>query len=123
MIRLAIPMQGESFCEHFGRGDGFFLCDLMGDALHRERPRIVPRPKPRCESVPRWLRDMGVTTVLAGGIGAVARQHLQELGVRVSAGHRGADPEQIIDQYLAHPSEHKENSCATLEHRHRHCRG
>ena len=123
MLRFAIPVIADSFCEHFGRCDGFFLCDLDEPQAAPARPRVVPRPKKRCESVPQWLAALGVTHVLAGGLGVVARNRLEELNIRVSPGHSGSEPMQIVLGYLRRPRDQRDNPCATFEHRHHHCNG
>jgi len=119
-VRIAIPVSGEVFCEHFGRCDGFYLCDVVDGAI--DRPRIVRRPKSKCESVPHWLREMGVTAVLVGGIGVVGTRRMAELGIEVATGHAGSDPQAIAQAFLREGPGTQENPCARFEHRHRHCK-
>jgi predicted Fe-Mo cluster-binding NifX family protein len=66
---------------------------------------------------------MGVTTLLVGGIGEVGRSNFQRLGIAVSTGHSGSEPENLIADYLTSPAQPKANPCANFEHRHHHCRG
>lgn len=122
-MRLALPVSGGAFSEHFGRCDGFFLCEVEPGSAEPRQPRVLPRPKTRCESVPRWLASLGVNCVLVGGIGAVAVKNLQNLGIRVGTGYRGQDPLAVVKDYLANPQAEHENPCATFEHRHHHCHG
>ncbi len=121
-MRIAVPVYEEVFCEHFGRANGFLLCEADEATRQLDRPRFVMRPKSKCESVPHWLKQMGVTTVLAGGIGGVAKHHLAELGITVSAGHTGRDPKDVVAGFLATPNQPRKNPCPDLEHRHHHCR-
>jgi len=120
-MRIAIPVSGEQFCEHFGRGDGFFVCEVDESTRAMERPRVLTRPRSKCESLPQWLQELRVNVVLVGGIGAVGQRHLEERGIRVYAGHSGQDPLRIVHAFLA-GNAGGENPCATFEHRHHHCR-
>ena len=120
-LRLAVPVRGQQFCEHFGRSDGFFLCEAKEDRSGVEQPRIVHRPKARCESLPDWLTELAVDVVLVGGIGSVGRRLLEEKGILVQTGHRGLDPAEIARAFLrGHQGD--TNPCSEFEHRHLHCR-
>ncbi|MGE5610451.1 MAG: NifB/NifX family molybdenum-iron cluster-binding protein [Bacillota bacterium] len=124
-MRIAVPVLGDVFCEHFGRSDGFFLCDVEEPMCQIERTRTIRRPRgnSKCESMPDWLAQMRITTLLVGGMGEVGRRHLDQLGIAVSVGHSGDDPLEVVKDFLAGSTEQRENPCAGFEHRHRHCRG
>jgi predicted Fe-Mo cluster-binding NifX family protein len=124
-MRIAVPVLDDVFCEHFGRSNGFFLCDVEEPTRQLGRTRTVlrPRGKGKCESLPDWLAQMGITMLLVGGMGEVGRHRFDQLGITVSVGHRGTDPQEVVTGFLAGSAEHKKNPCADFEHRHRHCRG
>lgn len=119
-LRIAIPVRGEVFCEHFGRCDGFYLCDVSEGAV--DRPRMVRRPRCKCESVPGWLGEMGVNVVLAGGIGVVGTRRLAELGIEVVAGCVGVEPGAMVERFIRQGPGEQDNPCGRFEHRHRHCK-
>lgn len=121
-MRIAIPLTDTQFCEHFGRADGFFLCDVDPATRSVIRPRQVVRPRQQCENVPQWLRDMRVTLVIAGGVGPVAQGHLSGLGITVVAGQEGTDPQVIAQRYLSGRATGRTNRCRTDEHALRHCK-
>jgi predicted Fe-Mo cluster-binding NifX family protein len=122
---IAVPVLGENFCRHFGRSSGFFLCDVDEPGRRIGRTRILQRPKTagKCESLPQWLTRLGITALLVGGIGEVARGHFARLGIVVSVGHDGTDPLEVIRGYLFSSAAQNKNPCAEFEHRHHHCRG
>lgn len=122
MIRIAVPVLGEAFCAHFGRCDGFWLGDVQENSRAIERPRRLPRPRQRCESTPQWLKSLGVTVVAAGGIGAVARHRLTQIGIAVSECHTQPTPEQVAQAWLLTPNHENPNPCPSFEHRHHHCK-
>lgn len=121
--RIAIPVIGESFCDHFGRATEFLIDDPDQHLPVEERVRrVVRRVKPgKCESVPHWLKDMGVTRVLAGGIGSVAIYRLGELGIAVTSGLQGADPLAILRLWLENPKTDDATPCSPDVRRIRHC--
>ncbi len=118
-MRIAIPVRGEQFCEHFGHSEGFFLCDVEEPSRAVVRLKIFERPRSKCESLLQWLQELRVQVMLAGGIGPVGRRHLEEQRIRVCAGYEGRDPQQIINALLA-GSAGGENPRAGFEHRHHH---
>jgi predicted Fe-Mo cluster-binding NifX family protein len=124
-MRIAVPVLDDVFCEHFGRSNGFFLCDVEEAPRRIGRTRTIRRPtgKGKCESLPDWLAQMGITTLLVGGMGEVGRHRFDQLGIAVSVGHRGADPLEVVSGFLSGSAGQEKNPCADFEHRHRHCRG
>lgn len=121
-MRIAIPLENDFPCAHFGRSNAFWLCDVEASTRSVTRERRVERVKGRCESVPVWLKQMGVTAVLCDGIGAVAQKNLSDLRITVIAGQRGCVPGEIAGNYLRGLASPRSNRCAEMEHRHLHCR-
>jgi len=124
-MRIAVPIRESIFCEHFGRCTGFVLCDVSGQDREPGQVREIVRKHGtgKCESLPEWLAQMGITHILAGGIGEVGRHHFEQIGITISVGHSGRDPRDVLRKFLANPPSPVKNPCAEFEHRHRHCRG
>lgn len=123
-MRIAVPTIDGVFSEHFGRSNGVWLCEVENGQPQqmRQLPRPTARPVGGCESLPLWLRELGVNMVLAGGISDVAVQNLQRLGMEVSAGFRGTEPAQVAAAFLADPEHRGKSTCDCSEHHHHHCR-
>jgi predicted Fe-Mo cluster-binding NifX family protein len=49
---------------------------------------------------PSWLREQGVTAVLAGGMGGRASAMLEAYGIEVIMGADGNDPDELVRAYL-----------------------
>jgi ATP-binding protein involved in chromosome partitioning len=100
MSRIAVPLLNGRFTEHFGGADQFGLFDL-DEATRSITGRTVAAP-PAHErgAFPVWLREQGVTAVLAGGMGPRAVQILQRFGIETTLGIEGDEPEQIVRAYL-----------------------
>lgn len=121
-MRVALPMLDGAFCPHFGRADSVMLCEVNLAQRKLDRPRVIDRMAHGCESLPGWLADLAVQTVVAGGIGAGARQALADRGIAVSAGHEGDSPEAVLDQFFANPAGTEGVTCGDHDHEHHHCR-
>jgi predicted Fe-Mo cluster-binding NifX family protein len=50
--------------------------------------------------LPKWLGEMGVKLVIAGGIGRRAQQLFNENGINVITGAPGDTPQQLVGDYL-----------------------
>jgi len=122
--RVAIPVQDGGFCEHFGRADAVVLYEVDLAAGRVDQPRTLNRPDTgECESLPHWLRQLGVQLVLVGGIGPLAQQNLLAMGIDLRTGLTGATPAKVLDGFLAEGESQRTNPCGDeLERRHRHCR-
>ncbi len=83
-MKIAMPIENGVLCAHFGHAPqfGFVDCD-KGDDFEL---KIYEPPPHEPGVLPKWLRDMGVTHLVCGGIGARAVQLLESYGIKVIAG-------------------------------------
>jgi predicted Fe-Mo cluster-binding NifX family protein len=121
-MRIAIPMQDEAFCPHFGRSNAIFLADVDVSTRKVDRPRTIDRQATGCDSLPGWLADLAVNTVVAGGIGAGAIAGLAERGILVSAGHTGTTPDEVLASFFNRPEGDADAACSSHDHESHHCR-
>ena len=121
-MRVAIPVRNESFCAHFGQCEGVYLCELDVERHKIRQPRVISRQAHGCESLPKWLAELGVKRVLAGGIGASAIQGLADQGIDVVVGLIGDIPSDVTKNYLSQPNALLNNPCEGHSHEHHHCR-
>lgn len=121
-MRIAIPMQDDAFCPHFGRSNALFLADVDLAARKVDRPRTIDRQATGCDSLPGWLADLAVNTVVAGGIGAGAIAGLAERGIVVSAGHTGQSADDVLASFFDRPEGDADAACSSHDHQTHHCR-
>ncbi len=101
MSKIAIPVAGGRVSPHFGGAEAFalFTTDPASEAV---AGREDLRPPAHERGVfPAWLREQGVTTVLAGGLGGRAVAMLEGYGIEVVIGVQGSDPAAVVADYLA----------------------
>jgi len=100
MLRIAVPLTGETFCAHFGGADRFAIFESDQDGGSALSRRDATPPPHEHGSYPLWLRSEGVTTVLAGGMGPRAVKMLEHFGIEVVLGVDGGDPADLVAAFL-----------------------
>jgi ATP-binding protein involved in chromosome partitioning len=97
---IAVPMVGDRFSSHFGGADAFALYTI--DEERRavaERRRHVP-PEHGRGIFPMWLRQLGASVVIAGGMGPRASGIFAQHGIQVVLGAQGDDPDAMVRAFL-----------------------
>jgi Mrp family chromosome partitioning ATPase/predicted Fe-Mo cluster-binding NifX family protein len=97
-IRVAIVMSGGKVSSHFGRAEEFMVVDMEGGEI-KDR-EILRAPAHECGALPALFAQKGVKSVIAGGIGSGAMQHLASAGIHVYSGAKGS-PEDALGSLLA----------------------
>lgn len=101
-MRIAVPLSGGVFSQHFGQSSAFWVCDVEQEPLVIVRSREIPVPEGGgCGVIPEMLAREGVHLVIAGGIGMGAVQNLARCGINAVRGVAGGTPEQLVKDYLA----------------------
>ena len=99
-MKIAVPLRGERFSEHFGGAEMFALYTV--DAAAREvcrRDDLAP-PEHGRGIFPMWLKSQGATVILAGGMGPRASDLFARHGITVMLGVDGGDPDELVRDYL-----------------------
>jgi predicted Fe-Mo cluster-binding NifX family protein len=96
-MKIAVPSSGRMICEHFGHCENFNLFEAQDGRIVSEES--VPNPGHKPGFLPNFLADMGVTVVVAGGMGGGAVTIFEERGVEVVAGASG-DARDAVEQFL-----------------------
>ncbi len=112
---IAVPADGKAVCAHFGHCENFNIYEARDGGVISEKS--VPNPGHRPGFLPNFLADMGVTVVVAGGMGGGAVTIFEERGVEVVAGASG-DARQAVEKYLR--GELKSTGAVCHEHRMEH---
>lgn len=94
---IAVAMENGQIAEHFGHCDGFTLFTIQNNQLADERFIESPPHKPGL--LPVFLKEKGVTAIIAGGMGAGAIDLFRENDIEVVTGIRG-DPREAAREFL-----------------------
>ena len=108
-MKIAMPVQGGKLSQHFGHSEQFSLFEIEDQSI-RGREDVTP-PAHEPGLLPRWLKEHGVSVVIAGGMGHRAQMIFEEAGIEVICGAPSEAPDSIVDRYLKGSLETGDNAC------------
>jgi predicted Fe-Mo cluster-binding NifX family protein len=97
-FRLAVPLAGDRLTNHFGHCERFAVLDVEGGSLKSKELLTPPPHEPGV--LPRWLSEMGVNLIIAGGMGQRALDLFAQNNIKVITGAPNQTPEELLSQYL-----------------------
>jgi predicted Fe-Mo cluster-binding NifX family protein len=118
MKKIAVPTSGNLVDSHFGHCEMYTII-TSDDDLNITRKEILPSPQGcGCKSnIAEVLQKIGVSVMLAGGIGGGAIQVLNMHGINVVRGCSG-EIDNVAELYLKGKLTDSGISCAQHEHHH-----
>ncbi len=119
-MKIAIPVQDGRLHEHFGGCREFALVEVDSEKTTTLNTAVLAAPEHQPGAFPRWLREMGVETVIAGGIGRRALANFDQHGITVRAGRAGASVEELVAAYLGGRLTAAPDGCEHHEDGHQH---
>lgn len=99
-MKIAIPVTGENLNPHFGHCEKFALVDVDPKTREVIATTEAPAPEHQPGLLPRWLKERGVTVVIAGGMGARALSLFQESSIEVITGAPAESVATLVRNYL-----------------------
>ncbi len=97
-MKFAIPVANGILTMHFGHAKKFAVIDAKDNKIMSQ---TILKPPPHAPGVlPKWLNELGVDIIIAGGMGATAMQLFEECGIRVITGAPTMEPEKLVRHYL-----------------------
>jgi predicted Fe-Mo cluster-binding NifX family protein len=82
--KIAIPVENGIMTGHFGHAPFFALIEMDGENIVKDELLIPPTHEPGV--LPAWLNRLGVTDIIAGGMGQRAIQLFQSNNINVFVG-------------------------------------
>lgn len=110
-MRIAMPVQDGKLCSHFGHAPHFALVEVDPAEKRILNVQNLSAPPHAAGVLPDWLHRQGVEVVLVGGIGARAKNLLEQHGITVLAGVPIAEPTPLVQAYLQGSLLTAENMC------------
>jgi ATP-binding protein involved in chromosome partitioning len=96
---VAIPLAEGRLCNHFGHCQQFAVIRVKAGLIGGQELHTPPPHEPGV--LPRWLGDLGVNLVLAGGMGQRALSLFAAQGIQVITGSPSHEPEALVHRYLS----------------------
>jgi len=109
-MKYAVPVTGGVLSPHFGHCEqfAFFEVDEQKNITGKE---FISSPEHQPGLLPVWLAEQGASFVIAGGMGPMAIELLQQHGVGVVLGAAESDPEKAVLSYLNGSLATEDNIC------------
>ncbi|RJR39603.1 MAG: hypothetical protein C4567_11860 [Deltaproteobacteria bacterium] len=98
-FKVAIPLAEGRLCNHFGHCQQFAVIRVK-EGLIDDKELLTPPPH-EPGVLPRWLGDLGVNLIFAGGMGQRALDLFAEQGIRVITGSPSQESEALVQGYLS----------------------
>ena len=110
-MKIAIPVVEEKLSLHFGHCDQFAIFEVDADSktIINRKDETPPPHEPGV--LPRWLHELGVNVIIAGGMGQRAHQLFTQNDIKVVTGAPSDAPENLILAYLQDALVTGENVC------------
>ena len=108
-MKLAMPLTAGELSSHFGHCETFAVFTIEDGKIVLQEEINPPVHEPG--SHPRFLHEMGVSVVIAGGMGIKAQNLMAENGIEVIIGVCPLPLPELVQMYLEHKLEAGENRC------------
>jgi len=100
-MKIAIPTAEGKLCMHFGHCEVFTIFNVKEETKEIESSETKTPPPHEPGVLPKWLGEMGVNVIIAGGMGMRAQELFAANNVKVIVGASGDTPENTVKAYLA----------------------
>ena len=110
MKKVAVPVAGGTLCMHFGHCERFVVMDVDESGAVLAKEELTPPPH-EPGVLPAWLHSLGVAHIIAGGMGARAREIFAGNGITVTVGAPSEPPEALAAAYMRGTLADGDNVC------------
>ena len=97
-MKFAIPLAEGVLCAHFGHCQQFAIIETEDGRIKDKELHTPPPHEPGV--LPKWLAELGVSVVIAGGMGRRALDLFNQNGIQVTVGAPSSLPEVLVEQHL-----------------------
>lgn len=97
-MKFAVPTVGNELTAHFGHCEKFALIDTENNTVIKEEYVNPPVHQPGV--YPRFLAELGVDVIIAGGMGQKARDLFAANNIQVCVGVNGGNPKRLVENFL-----------------------
>lgn len=112
-MKIAVASEGKTVAQHFGHCEGFNIFTEQEGKITDSK--FIPNPGHKPGFLPNYLNDLGVNTIIAGGMGGGAIEIFNEKGIQVITGAAG-DAEASVKRFI----EGNLKSTGSVCHEHQH---
>ncbi len=114
MKKVAVATDNGNVSQHFGHCEGFTIYNMEGRNIVSKS--FVSNPGHQPGFLPNYLNDIGVNTVIAGGMGGGAVQIFNQKKIEIITGAEGSTDD-VIQKYLSSNLQHSGSICNQHKHK------
>jgi len=107
--KIAIPTTGGILSSHFGHCEKFAIYEVENGKIIKEE--FVTPPPHEPGSHPAFLRELGCSVIIAGGMGSRAQGLFNQNNIEVIIGLRSDNLKGLVEEYLAGQLVSGDNLC------------
>ncbi|HOF02262.1 MAG TPA: iron-sulfur cluster carrier protein MrpORP [Spirochaetota bacterium] len=117
-FKAAMPLENGKLSEHFGHAKlfGIFTVEDKKIAKYEE---LTPPPHD-CESIPKWLNELGVEKVIVKGIGDGAIKNLALKNIKAYEGDISISKDELVQKLIDNSLKLSRSNCSGAGCGHRH---
>ena len=106
---FAVPTVNGKLTQHFGHCDKFAIIETQDNSIVKEE--FVSPPVHQPGVYPKFLADIGVETIIAGGMGNKAHELFAQNDIEVCVGVNTDSPKILVEQYFNNQLQTGQNQC------------
>lgn len=110
-MKFAIPLAEGKLTNHFGHCASFAMLEVDPVTKVVLRREDVEAPPHEPGLLPSWMAKRGVGQIIAGGMGARARDLFSQNGICVLVGAPNETPEKLVRDFLSGKLIVQANAC------------
>jgi len=114
-MKIAVATEGIRVAEHFGHCTEYTIAEIENSKLTSKV--VIPNPGHQPGFLPPYLAGLGVSWVIAGGMGARAQSLFSEVGIMTMVGVTGL-VDRAIDDFIGNSLVGGESLCDHGKHEH-----
>jgi len=108
-MKYAVPVANGVLCAHFGHCEQFAVVTVENNKIVSKEFMTPPPHEPGV--LPEWLASIGVSTVIAGGMGSRAQELFRARNIEVVTGAPEGAPEELVTGYISGALKTGQNVC------------
>ena len=111
ILKIAIPLADGRLTAHFGHCQSFAVYTVnTAEKKILSREDLTPPPH-EPGLFPKWVAELKVGLVIAGGMGTRAQDLFLSFGVAVLTGAPCLDPDEVVRRHMAETLSTGDNAC------------
>jgi len=96
-MKLAISSDLGKVSKHFGRCPEFTIIEIEKDNIKTKK--TIQNPGHMTGFLPKFLKEQGVSCVIAGGAGFKAQELFEQFGIKLITGIQG-DIDEVVNRFI-----------------------